>query len=612
MRQRPALASLFVALLVALAGTLPLLLRGPSCGHDFDFHLQSWLATAAAWHAGIVSPRWLPGANYGAGEPRFIFYPPASWLLGAGLGLLLPWTLVPAAFAALCFAGAGAAMHQLGRRFLSLPGAALAAALYALSPYLLFTAFERSASGELLAAVPMPLLVEALLLPRLPVVRTALLLAALWFTNAPAAVMGCYLLLFATLYRTAAAGLELWGRGKRKARAHPPPGSALLGSALLRGGAALVLGCTLAADYLLPAWYEQRFVAIDRAVGAGMRVDDSFLFGHTGEPFHDAVLHSASWLAVVTLGVGAAAGGLLLLRKAPAPGNGPSVRVPDQPRDAVPFLTLLLAVCFVLQLHVSRGLWHTLPELGFLQFPWRLLLPASVAAALLAARVLFPRPGARAHLPVLALAVLYGAGAASWAARTRFQPCDDEDKVSAQLQLLRDGRGFEGTDEYAPRGSDNGEIQPGLPPVRLLRAPDGDEGDDSHEDDSGENPGWRPQPETAVPGAVYVRFWAAAALEVAVHPARDAFAVLRLERFPAWEIRLNGLPCGQACVPRDDGLVTVHVPGNRWSTIQATDGPTADILWGRTLSLGALFLLCLRRAPAVARARSAMMWWNER
>ncbi len=74
----PALLIACTALLAA--GTL--VVRGNSCGHDFDFHLLSWMEVARAWHTGLAYPHWVQDANYGAGEPRLIFYPPASWLLG--------------------------------------------------------------------------------------------------------------------------------------------------------------------------------------------------------------------------------------------------------------------------------------------------------------------------------------------------------------------------------------------------------------------------------------------------------------------------------------------------------------------------------------------------
>ena len=56
------------------------------------------MEVARSWHAGLVYPYWVQYANYGAGEPRLIFYPPASWLLGALLGSVVTMLGIPVYF----------------------------------------------------------------------------------------------------------------------------------------------------------------------------------------------------------------------------------------------------------------------------------------------------------------------------------------------------------------------------------------------------------------------------------------------------------------------------------------------------------------------------------
>src|SRR6202011_3599079 len=81
--------------LSATVATVPQFMRGPSCGHDFDFHLVSWIDAQQSWRQGIPYPHWTPTPNFEAGEPRFVFYPPLTWMLGAVLGAVFPWRFVP-------------------------------------------------------------------------------------------------------------------------------------------------------------------------------------------------------------------------------------------------------------------------------------------------------------------------------------------------------------------------------------------------------------------------------------------------------------------------------------------------------------------------------------
>src|ERR1700761_890270 len=131
--------------LLAVIAVAPLIAHGCSCGHDFEFHLESWLDAAGQMRHGTLDPAWTVTAAWNAGEPRFLFYPPLSWIFGALLALTMPFPAAPIVFTAVALLAAAFAMYLLARDYASPTAAILASAVYIASPYMLFTAFERTA-----------------------------------------------------------------------------------------------------------------------------------------------------------------------------------------------------------------------------------------------------------------------------------------------------------------------------------------------------------------------------------------------------------------------------------------------------------------------------------
>ncbi len=554
----PKRADLILFLICVAIAAAPLLLHGTSCGQDFDFHFESWMGASHQWLQGNLFPHWIGFANYGAGEPRFIFYPPIPWIIGGILGTFLPWTWASFLFDTLCLLAAGAACYHMTREWLPDSSAALAACFYIFNPYILFVVYERSALGELLAAAWFPLLILYALRKKPSALLLALTIAALWLTDDPAAVMGSYAL--ALIIAIAAITQRRW-------------------TLIPRATAAMALGLGLSAVYLIPAVYEQRWVEIDRALDTGLRIQDSFLFEHTGMAYHDQVLRSVSWIAVILIAVTLISTLICWLQRKKSRTNLVSGPL------AWPLILLSVAIIFSL-FPISRVLWYALPKLHFLQFPWRWLLVLSLICALFAAEALSKlidgvplKRGFRLSRKILIPAIVLALGAIlithTW--RSYWQYCDDEDNVHAQLDA-RD-QGFEGTDEYTPRPADNGDIQVGLPPVRVLTAPDADQADSSVEP----NPDWDPDKKSLIDAIVQIKRWNVEHMTAEIQSPQPGYAVLRLMDYPAWRITINGKTTLHH-EQREDGLMTLPIPAGT-STIDVCYAITPDIWVGRIISL---------------------------
>lgn len=554
-------------MLAAAAAVAPELVRGVSCGHDFDFHLVSWFDCLRSWRAGIAYPHWTASANYGAGEPRFVFYPPLTWMLGAALGAALPWTLVPAALTFLLLAAAGLATRALARELLPEGAATLAGCAALLSGYSLFSAYERSAFGELTGGCWLPLLLLFALRHRNmgPPWRQAMagspalaiVVAGCWLSDPPLGVIACYLLGAVALL--AAALRRSW-------------------VPVLRAAAAGAVGMALAAAYLVPAAVEQKWIAVQQVTGDGGRIEESWLFGRHADPslaLHDVELRRVSIIAVLMIAV-AGLGLLAAWRRGKF----------RQQREIWMVLVALTMLILFLQFPVSQLVWD-LPKMRFLQFPWRWLVALEGPMGIALAAAVWPQRR-RAQWAVAAACIAVFAGMIALAGSNFFQVCDDQDAVPPMVSVDRSGAGFEGTDEYAPPGADNSLVALNLPGACLAADPDSTLGAQVTTDSGDSELAWSAKQQTCEQ-TLPALGGSPEHIRVAGNVDRAGYLILRLRSYPAWRVRVNGRT--MADLPqREDGLMAVPVAqGPVQIAVDWTATP--DVLAGRWLSgLGVLAL----------------------
>jgi uncharacterized membrane protein len=360
--------------------------------HERDSYVVRTVEWAASLQHGRLYPRWCPDFYGGYGSPFFVFYAP---LVYAGAGLLAAFLTGPIAALKVVIVvaslTAGIGVFALIQGETGRPEAALVGALaYLAAPYRICDVYLRGDLAEYVALAILPL---ALALYR----GAALSLSPRRAGACAAGAAACHALVLMAhtltgLWGTAFIGLVLVATAGELVRRRAYGRIRLLLAAL---GTALALS----AVYTVPAFLYRDLVRVEAMVKREFNPSENWApVGMLVEPGMYQVaplLVLAAVLAVVAL-------------------------VRDRRAAVPPLAWLALALGFtLLALPVASPLWalRGLPLVRFIQFPWRLLGLASLAAALSAglgfARVAAPNWLWRLGIaPALGLTLLVGLGLA--------------------------------------------------------------------------------------------------------------------------------------------------------------------------------------------------------
>jgi hypothetical protein len=593
-----------IILIAAVIAVGPLLLRGPSCVGNFGFHLVSWIDAEHSMSTSLLYPHWANSPNFGAGEPRFVFYPPITWMGGAVLGMFLPWSFVRLALFILLLAATGMANRALARETLVDGPATLAGCAAIFLGYALFSVYKRSDFAELTGGFWIPLLLLFALRRRNPsgnfrertfdgsAAPLALIVAGIWLSSGPVGIMASYLLAAVALF------------------------SALIEKSLapvVRATVSTFAGMGLASLYLIPAVWESDWMSIQYAVTpSGYAVENSWLFARHADPNlapHDILLHHVSMVAVAMLVIAFGGGAIAWIRCV----------VPGERKWWLPMALIPPAVLFLL-FPVSRPVWNVLPELRLLQFPWRWLVVLEAPMALCFALAVWP-DRRTLRIPVMAACAAVFVGISLAAPHWWFDECGSS--IASVQESLREGIGVLGKPEYAPPGirfplvyplvdpAGNPLVDPvgnllvdprvdqiaqvlpsaclldSLPNASVQRA--GSAPAWHGESANCNSSGWQELVLTAGSSPLEATRYLPEQRWIAGVAEHAGYLILRLRYYPAWGVKVNGIPV-TAVAERERGLMAVPVPqGNVQVSVDWTT--TGDVVVGRWVSGVALLLV---------------------
>jgi hypothetical protein len=531
----------YMAVAMSFASLAPsLLVRGFPLGHDTTAHLTYLYLFDAALAQGQFPVRWVEWIRPGHSQPLFSFYQPGFYYAVQLVHLLVPSLLLSAKLTILVAWWSGGAFLYLHLRRLGAWPAMLAVLLFIRAPYLILDVFVRAALPEFLALACAPAVLWSLDRSlRSPHIRYPLLFAA-----ASAAMLLCHLptvLMFLPVYATYAGALWLSGECG--------------GRSVARVMAAAALGLGLASFYVLPALLELHLTKMRTLTSGYFDYRQHFVepwqwfrptwgFGGSEPGPGDGMSFQAGLVQWV-----AAGGGLVAAARAGRTGwNHPARRL-------LYWLGALAAALFMTSA-ASGVIWHAVPPLAFIQFPWRFLSVVSLAVAVVAAHAL----SSIRNTAVQAVVVLCVAGGLWWQTQGLLKPASYLPRAAMYI----DSPGW----RYARDVTRLAFIEPGYYPSTVVRVPEG----------AVER--WQI---TRGTGTVSPRAVLDDRVVVDINSTEGVELTIRSHGFPGWRVLIDGSPT-QWAYDRDFGFIVVNVPAGA-HTIDAAFSDTPVRAWADRISL---------------------------
>lgn len=357
---------IIVALLLPLITALPAWGEGIPAAADVEVHVHRIHAMSLALQEGNLYPRWITYFHLGYGYPIFNFYAPGYAYFTAlfeiaGLHITTAYNLVQT----LAWSFGSLGMYLLARRFMPIPAAILASALWTFAPSRLYEVWWQGSIAQIIAASFMPYLMLGVVKnSEKPSMRNMLAIAlpyaAIMLSHTP-------MMYISTLYAAPLAFFAPMSYSKFDIKAIVVRWGFI--------GTSFALGIGLSAIFLIPTLLELQYIQISQ----GLDETVNYLIQQYLPPteifaFPRLIDRTDLYLDFPrTLGL---VGGILSIFG--------SLALIKRKQYGLATITLAgLAFTVFMLLDISFDVWLTIPAFANLRFPARLLRLGAILVSLL-------------------------------------------------------------------------------------------------------------------------------------------------------------------------------------------------------------------------------------
>lgn len=355
----------------ASVATYPLLRAGFFQGHDLILEFTRIAEYSHLLKAGVFPVRWGADLEGGYGYPIYNFFPPLFMLIASIFVIAGSFTVLSAIKLTvfLLTVAAGIGMYWFAREHFGKRGGLLVACLYVLAPYHFIDVFNRNAFSEFTALAIVPFVFYGLARvakeDEIKLATTVLMaVSSSLFVLSHNLSVAMYAPLFFVYFIAAAATTRLWRK---------------IGRVCLP----MVLTFALTSFYTLPLVFEIQFVQTWMLSMGKFNVLDNLL----------SIGQVTGWITVLSWLLTIASIAILMIWRR---------NIPRPTFSVLCVFGILLLLMIFMVTPASRQVWAQMEFLKWLQFPWRLLSPATFLICFAAGALAYiPLPNERAKTVLL-------------------------------------------------------------------------------------------------------------------------------------------------------------------------------------------------------------------